>query len=81
MKRDENTKLYPCNRKMCGEKCYDECYFTEDANYAVNPDKYTTLGAVISANRAVTEIDELLHDCGYASNTFSNSRRPSEDRL
>lgn len=81
LERNPNEKLYPCNRRQCGEKCSPYCYLTGDEKFAVDPEKYTTFGDLVAARQACSRIDDLLHECGYASGTFSNCGRPVEYRL
>lgn len=40
MKYDENAKLYECDRKKCGDKCFSACHLTMDVRHAKNPEHY-----------------------------------------
>lgn len=36
----KNKMFYFCDRKMCGDRCTNECVYTPNINHAVDPDGY-----------------------------------------
>ena len=76
---ENNTKLYPCNRKKCGEKCTDTCYLTEDPEFAVNRDKFLLFGDIVKFIKEFCRQDHILFECGYSSYESRDSYRPFRD--
>lgn len=76
---DNNAKLYPCNRKKCGEKCKDYCYLTEDPEFAVNRDKYLLFGDIVEFAKEFCRKDSILFQCGYSSYESRDRYRPFRD--
>ena len=76
---ENNTKLYPCNRKKCGEKCKDYCYLTEDPEFAVNQDKYLIFGDIVKFSNEFCRQDGILFQCGYSSYESRDRYRPFRD--
>lgn len=73
---ENNTKLYPCNRKKCGEKCQYDCYLTEDPEFAVNQDKYLLFGDIVKLSKERSRQESILFECGYSSYEARDYYRP-----
>ena len=73
---ENNTKLYPCNRKKCGEKCSDICYLTQDPEFAVNRDKYLLFGDIVKVHKEFSRQEGILFECGYSCYKSRDRYRP-----